>query len=313
VKVLFFGSSEFSLPSLTALAGSPHSVIACVTTPARPQGRGLKVVSNPVERFANEKGIPCLAPETLKDPVALEEVKKRGPVDIFVVASYGKMIPEAWLKIPAKLPLNVHPSLLPKYRGAAPINWQILNGESQAGVTLFVVEKGLDCGDILAQKAWPLGEDETAVTLEKTSAEEGARLLMETLEAVERGPVRAVPQDLALASYAPKLKKEDGLIDWTKPAREIDRRVRGLLPWPAAFTFFRGESLKIVAAVPDRIACAEAGPGNIIEISKSQGTLRVQTGEGTLTVARLQPAGKREMSAHEFAIGQRLVPGMTLG
>ena len=311
MNILFLGSSEFSLPFLKTLGGSRHRVSAVVTTPSKPQGRGLKIQPNPAQLFAEEQGLPCFAPGHLKDPDLLESLKKRAP-DVLVVASYGKILPPNWIQLPSRFAINVHPSLLPKYRGAAPINWQIIRGETRTGVTIFKIEAGLDSGDVIAQKECPLGREDNAATLSQKLANEGAPLLMKVLETIDAKSIRLVPQNGEEATYAPKLKKGDGLIRWNQAAEDIRNLVRGLIPWPAAHVVFQGEPLKVLEAEAEPVACAEAEPGVILEINKT-GFIRVQTGQGALLVERVRPAGKREMTAFEFSIGRRLSPGIFLG
>ena len=310
MKILFFGSSDFSVPFLKAILDSSHEIPAVITTPSKPQGRGLKVQSNPVQAFADSRKLLCLAPARLKDEQILAQVKNMEP-DLFVVASYGKFLPAAWLALPKKYPLNVHPSLLPKYRGAAPVNWQIIRGEKTAGVSIFKMTAEMDSGDIAAQAEFPILDGETAQELLERLAADGTSLLSEVLAKAEAAALTFTPQNHAEATLAPKLKKEDGLIDWRKPACEIMSLVRGLAPWPGTFVLYKGEPLKIIQVKIAATACAEANPGHILEISKA-GFLRLQTGQGTLLIERVQPAGKREMTAHEFAIGHRLQPGMMI-
>ncbi len=307
MKIVFFGSSDFSVPFLETLLNSPHKISAVVTTPSKPQGRGLKIQPNPVQVLAEGKGVTCLVPAKLKDEQALDAVKKMEP-DVLVVASYGKILPASWLALPKKYPLNVHPSILPKYRGAAPVNWQIIRGEKQAGVSIFKMTQEMDSGDLAAQKAFPILDEDDAPSLLGRLAREGTGLLTEVLEKAESGTLRFAPQNHAEATLAPKLKKDDGLIDWKKSAAKIANLVRGLAPWPGTYILFKGESLKIIKARLQNPACAEGKPGQILEINKS-GFIRIQTGQGALLIERVQPAGKREMTAHEFALGQRLQPG----
>ncbi len=308
MKVIFLGSSEFSLPSLQVLLSSQHQIVACITTPSKPKGRGLKVESNCVQNLAQDKQLTCFAPAKLNDTQLLENLRQLNP-EVLVVASYGKILPTSWLKLPKKLPINVHPSLLPAYRGAAPINWQIINGETKTGVTIFKVEAGLDSGDILAQAQLPLDAKDDAVSLSKKLAEQGARLLQEVLGQIETDSFLLTPQNHEQATYARKLKKEDGLIDWDRSALEISNLIRALVPWPSAYVYFQGALVKIMRGRASSPSCAESKPGVILEVNKT-GFIRVQTGRGALLIERVQPAGKREMTAHEFAIGHRLSSGM---
>jgi len=309
VKILFCGSSEFSMPSLERLVSS-HEVVAVVTVPPKPSGRGLDVIPNCVQAFARSKGISCKTPEKLKNPEVIEELKGLD-FDVLVIASYGKILPASWLALPARVALNIHPSLLPKYRGAAPINWQIIHGERRGGVTIFRMDEGLDSGDIAACEEILIAGEEDAIALSRGLSLLSADLIIKVLEEIEKGGVSFRPQEAALATYAPKLKKEDGLLDWTKPAQDIANRVRGLVPWPCAHTFFYGESLQVLKAKAEDLK-ADGEPGEILEIDK-RGFLKVRAGKGALWVERVKPSGKREMSGLEFANGRRIHAGMHFG
>ena len=310
MRIIFFGSSEFSLPSLQACLDSKNEVLLVITTPDRKKGRGLKESPTPVKRKAQENRIPCETPETLKSPELIEKVKSLTP-DLFVVASYGKLIPSAWLKIPSKLCVNVHPSLLPKYRGAAPLHWPILNGDSETGLTLAEVTDKLDAGDIFFQTRIPIPPDADSETLSRRLAHLAYDALLQLFPKIEAGAYSRTPQEESLSTYAPKLKKEDGVMNWTRSAREIHHQIRGLLPWPGASFECRGEAVWVLKS---RVADPElkaAEPGEILQIGKS-GAIVVQTGMGTLAVDKVKPAGKKEMSAADFARGRRLAPGASL-
>ncbi|HNV86935.1 MAG TPA: methionyl-tRNA formyltransferase [Candidatus Omnitrophota bacterium] len=309
MKILFCGSSEFSMQPLERLA-ERHEMVAVITVPPKPRGRGLDVIPNCVHEFARSKGILCKTPEKLKQTEIVRELGALN-AEALVIASYGKILPSDWLALPKRVALNIHPSLLPKYRGAAPINWQIINWEIRSGVTIFRMDQGLDSGDIVAQEEVFLEEGEDALSLSKRLSRLSADMVLKVLESVEKGSASFVPQDPSLATYAPKLKKEDGLIDWTKPAREISNRVRGLVPWPCAHTFFYGESIQILKTRAEDLT-PEGEPGEILEIDK-QGFLKVRAGKGTLLIDRIKPSGKREMSGLEFANGRRIHAGMHFG
>lgn len=307
MKIIFFGSSEFSISSLQACIDSKHEVLLVVTTPDRKKGRGLEEFPTPVKIFAQKQELPVESPEDLKYPAILDKARSLHP-DLFVVASYGKFIPGSWLKIPSKVCLNVHPSLLPKYRGAAPLHWPILNGDRETGISIAEVTHQLDAGDIFFQKMIPIEAATTSEHLSTELAQIGGQALREVFRRIEEGKLTRTPQEESRSSYARKLAKEDGKIDWSKPADEISRQVRGLLPWPVAFFLFRNEIVQVRRVRMTEETSGPAKPGEIVEIRK-QGPMKVQTGKDLLTLEILQPAGKKEMSAAEFAHGRRLQAG----
>lgn len=306
MSLIFFGSSEFSIPSLKACIDSGIPVKLVVTTPDAKKGRGLQTSPTPVKAFAQSVNLPVISPEKLKLPEVLAEAEKIAP-DYFVVASYGKIIPPSWLKVPKKLSINVHPSLLPKYRGAAPINWPILNGDSETGLCLMEVVEKLDAGDIFFEKRMPITSEDDSLTLSGKLAEMSYSAVKDMLAKLESGgnPSR-VPQNEKDMTYARKLAKEDGKLDWKLPSAVLERKVRGLLPWPGAYSYFQGQVVQILKAVPvtGKSSCK---PGEIIEIGKQ--TLTVQAGEGAIEILRVKPAGKSEMTAGDFARGRRIAPG----
>ena len=310
MTIVFFGSSEFSLAALQECLTQPLGVRLAVTTPNRRKGRGLAESPTPVRLFCEKQGIPVEAPESLKSPELVERIRNLQP-ELFVVSSYGKMIPSSWLKIPARAALNVHPSLLPKYRGAAPLNWPILVGESETGVSIAEVTDRLDAGDIFEQIAVPIGPRTDSQQLGAELARLSQVALARVLEQIEGGNLKRILQEESRSSYARKLTKEDGLLDWQLSAWELDRKVRGLKPWPGAYAHFRGEPLRILKAHPQEAAGSGAQPGTILEIHGC-GFLRIQTGKGALCVETLKPAGKSEMTGAEFAHGKRLACGMLL-
>lgn len=311
LKIVFFGSSDFSVPPLEFCLKSRHEVTAVVTTPDRPKGRGLAVLPNPVESVSQRAGILTLAPSTLKDPSIEKRVADLNP-DLFVVASYGKMIPASWLRIPQKMPLNLHPSLLPKYRGAAPIPWQILEGEKETGATVLEVTPKLDSGDLFHQIRIPLDPRETSESLSRRLAHLCGEALGKTIEKIEKGKVVRIPQNEAESSYARKLVKEDGRLQLTEPALLLERKVRAFLPWPGAFIPYRTDWLRVVSAECDSASSQEAEPGTLLEIHPS-GSIRVQFGKGSLKLFNVQLPGRKMISATEFAHGQRLKPGFRFG
>lgn len=284
---------------------------AVVTTPDRPKGRGLTLQPNPVEEVSRRAGILTLAPPTLKDPSIEKTVADLKP-DIFVVASYGKMIPDFWLRIPKKLPLNLHPSLLPKYRGAAPIPWQILEGEKETGVTVLEVTLKLDSGDIFHQIRVPLETHETSKSLSRRLALLCGEALRETFEKIEKGKLARIPQNEAESSYARKLVKEDGHLGLAEPALFLERKVRAFHPWPGAFIPYRTDWLRVVLAECDSDPSQKAEPGTLLEIHPA-GHLRVQSGKGLLKLHKVQLPGRKVISGVEFAHGQHLKPGFRFG
>ena len=312
MKIVFFGSSDFSVPSLEFCVASKHKLVAVITTPDQPKGRGLRTQPNPVKERCAKLSLLTFAPRSLRDTDVKEKISTLKP-DVFIVASYGKLIPESWLGIPSQAALNIHPSLLPKYRGAAPIPWQILNGEKETGVSVAMVTKDLDAGDIVHQIRIPLEEDETTVSL----TERLAQLAREALEAVilklEKGRLDRIPQREAESSYARKLSKTDGYLDINESAIDLERKIRAFHPWPGAFVGFSAGGwpkvpLRILEVKVDSIACAEAKAGTLLEVN-SKGFLRLQTGKGSLQIFKVQMPGRRAISGNEFANGQRLKTG----
>ncbi len=310
MRIVFMGSAELSCASLGALAAAPGiNVVAVITQPDRPSGRNLAVSRGPVADLADSLGIPVQAPERVNEPESLASIQALEP-DYIVVVAYGQILKQALLDAPAKACVNVHTSLLPKYRGAAPIQWAIASGEVETGVTTMLVSPELDSGDVLLQEKVPIGQEDTAGDLHARLAEAGAVLLVTTLKALERGEISPQPQDDALASYAPRLKKQDGEIDWTLSAEAIYNRVRGFHPWPGCFTRVSGggDLLKIHRA---QLESASGTPGEIIDCS-GDGPL-VATGEGAVRLLELQPEGKKRMSAGAYLRGSRLQAGDRLG
>jgi len=308
MRVIFFGTSEFAVPSLEALAAaaSEQTVVMCVTQPDRPRGRGLDVEPSPVKRAAARLGLPLMQPTRL----AAALFQTLSP-EVGVVAAYGQLIPQEVLALPTQGMLGVHPSLLPKYRGAAPVAWAILNGESTTGVSIFTLNERLDAGELLLQETVPVHPGEDAQGLTNRLARRGAEALLRTLELMATGLARSQAQDESQASYAPKLTKAQGEIDWQKPAEFIERLVRATVPWPGAATAWRGGSLKIVSAGLGEHRAQETVPGTVVDVTAD--SLAVATGQGTLIVREVQPAGKRRMSVREFLAGHPIKAGEQFG
>jgi len=308
LRVAFFGTPQFAVPTLQKLLDSRHTVCGVVTQPDRPRGRGQQVSSSPVKALAVERGLPLLQPARLKDPAFAAALRDWHP-DIGVVAAYGKIIPDDVLALPRLGMINVHASLLPKYRGAAPIQRAIIDGEAVTGVTIMQIETLLDAGTMLAKVTRPIGPDDTSDVVERDLARLGADLLLEVLEQIAAGTGQGERQDFMLATFAPRLTKEEGVLDWSLPAAYIHNRVRGLHPWPHASTHLDGARIIILKTRLDA-GTSDAPPGTIVGVSAD--AIHVATGHGgRIAIEQLQPEGRRPMSAREFAAGHRLGPGMT--
>jgi len=306
MRIIFFGSPAVAVPFLERLQEAGHIIEFVVTQPDRPSGRGKIPTSPPVKESALKRGIPVLQPAKIRqDENVAAEINKISP-DINIVVAYGQIIPASIIYLPRFKSINVHFSLLPKYRGAAPVQWAILNGEKKTGVTIFELNEKMDEGDILTAEETDILERENALQLETRLAQTGSFLLLETLAGIQ--DIRPVPQDHAQASFAPRLKKEQGRIDWTKDALSLDRMVRAFTPWPAAFTFFKGQRIIIHAGR----GSAESGPcglpGQVLETKKDG--IAVCCGHGSVYVAeRLQQENKKALDAAEFLRGAKLNPG----
>lgn len=306
MKIIFFGTPEAALPSLEKLLSSKHRIQLIVTQPDKPAGRGQKLTPPPVKLFALRHGLPLIQPEKIRqDQAALELIRTLSP-DIIVVVAYGQILPAEIIYFPLFRSINVHFSLLPKYRGACPVAWAILNGEEKTGVTIFQLNEKMDEGDILMQVEVDIKPGENAGELENRLAHIGAELLIETLSRIDH--LTPVPQNHSLATYAPKINKNMGKIDWLWSADKIDRLVRAFNPSPGAFTFFRGETIKITKGVPLAEAVTKANPGEIIRITKEG--LDVCCGNGLLyRIQRLKRENRQEMKAYEASLGLRVRAG----
>ena len=301
MRVTFFGTAEFAVPSLERLAASRHRVVLCVTQPDRPQGRGLKLEPSPVKQAADRLELPTIQPERLTP-----EAIGAHPADIGVLAAYGQIVGPEVLGRFAHGMVGVHPSLLPKYRGASPVAWALLNGETRTGMTIFRMNERLDAGQILAQEPVEIEPHEDAAALTARLARLGAELAVRVLDAAEQGAWRPAAQDEGAATYAPKLSKAQGRIDWNAPAAVIERLVRGTAPWPGAATAWRGEPLKIVRAEAKPGTAGQA-PGTIVQAGPDM--LVVAAGEGALAVTEVQLAGRRKQSVREFLTGHKVMDG----
>jgi methionyl-tRNA formyltransferase len=338
LRILFFGTPDFAVPTLDALLESRHTVVGVVTQPDRPRGRGHKTSDAPVKARARAAGLPVLQPERLKDPAFMDALKGFD-ADLGVVAAYGKILSDAVLATPRLGMINVHASLLPHYRGAAPVHRAVIAGESDTGVTIMRVVKALDAGAMMDTVRRPIGPDETSQEVERDLARLGADLLVAVTDALAEGRATETPQDDAAASYAHRLTKDDGIVDWSSPAFRIHNLIRGLHPWPHAFTFHDGQRLILLRSKmeyfgePERVALhqsesvgsnepetvslaesrgiaqgsPEGVPGTIVEAAGDR--LLVATGAGVLRLLTVQAEGKRPMSAREFLAGHRIAPG----
>lgn len=305
-RVVFFGTPEFAVPSLQALLGGPDEVAGVVCQPDRPAGRGRKLQAPPVKQLAERHGLPVVQPLRLKTAELADQLAAWQP-DLAVVAAYGRILPIRILELPRLGCINVHASLLPRHRGAAPIQWAIASGDAETGVTIMRMNERMDEGDILLQRATPIGADETYGALQARLAGLGAAALADALEQLAAGALTAAPQDHAAATLAPLIRKEEGRIDWQQPAVVIARRVRGFNPWPSAWTTLAGRLLKIHAAHPEG---GGGEPGRVVGLDDA---VRVATGDGVLAIDLLQLEGRRALPAHEFARGGALVVGDRLG
>ena len=291
------GTSDFAVPALKALHAAGFPLALVVTQPDRPAGRGLEVKASPVKKAAQDLGLPLFQPEKIRTPEAVETVKKTEP-DVIVVAAYGQILPASILQIPKLACLNIHGSILPKYRGAAPIHYAVMAGDKETGVTLMYMNEKMDEGDVLLIKKTPIGPEETTGVIHDRLALLGAEGLLEALKFLAKGTAPRITQDPSQASYAPSIKREFCRLDWNSPASRLFNRVRGLSPWPGAETAWKGMELKVTkASLEDR----KGKPGEVLEILKD-GVL-VGSGVGSLMLKEIQPPGKRRMPAYDFTLG----------
>jgi methionyl-tRNA formyltransferase len=305
VRVVFLGSGVFAIPSFEGLIEAGHEVQALVTQPDREKGRGRATAPPPLKPVAEARGVPVLQPRRIRDAEALVALRGISP-EIQIVVAYGQILPRPVIDLPSRGTINVHASLLPRYRGAAPVQWAIVRGESETGVTTMRIDEGLDTGPTLLSRATAIGPEETAPELEGRLARLGALVLLDTLRGIEAGTAREVPQDHGRATLAPPLRKEDGRIDWARPAGEIARRVRGFLPWPGSSTSIEGKALRILKAFE-----APPGPGEpgVVQATAADGVV-VACGEATrLRIVEVHPDSRRPMTASAFAAGARLGRG----
>ena len=308
-RIVFMGTPEFSVPTLKALGRSDHVLAAVVTNPDRPKGRGRRFTASPVKVAATAEDLQVLQPVSVRDPRFIPTLVELEP-DLLVVIAFGQILSAEVLSIPRIGAINVHASILPQYRGAAPIQWAIINGENETGVTTMWMDEGMDSGDMLLTARVPITSKDTAGTLHDVLSHLGANLLIETLNALALGTLIPTPQDHSVATYAPLLKKNDGVMDWTKDADRLDCFVRGMHPWPGAFTFYKRKRLKIVKARAVK-KTTDLAPGTVLE--SFPGDLDVATGDGILRLEEVHLESGKCLPVSEFLMGCGVPPGAVLG
>jgi methionyl-tRNA formyltransferase len=306
MRLIFMGTPDFALPSLRRLAESGHRIEAVVTRPDRPRGRGLRSSTPPVKELAVSLGIPVLQPENLKDPDFLRQMSGYG-ADLFVVVAF-RILPQEIVSMPSRGTIDVHPSLLPRYRGAAPIQWALINGETQTGVSVFFIGRKIDAGDIIRQRTVDIDPQETAGELSQKLARISAEVLLEVVDEMDRGEVSTISQEGAEPSPAPKINRQHGRIHWDRPAAELKNLIRGLNPSPGAYTSFGGKTIKIYRADLAGPSPEDTAPGEVTAADKHDG-LVVNTAEGRLSLIEVQLEGKRRMKSAEFLRGFRIQAG----
>ncbi len=306
MRLIFMGTPDFALPSLSGLLDSEHQVLAVVTRPDRPRGRGLKESEPPVKRLAVSRGLPVMQPENLKDPDFIRQLAEY-QADLFVVVAF-RILPHEVVAMPPRGTIDIHPSMLPRYRGAAPIQWAIINGETETGVSVFFIGRKIDAGDIIRQRAVPIDPDETAGELSERLARTSAGLLLEVVDEMTTGEVATVSQEGAEPSPAPKITRQHGRIKWDRPARELRNLIRGLNPSPGAYTYYDRKMIKIYRAELTGLSPGDAAAGEITAADTRSG-LVVNTADGLLSLTEIQLEGKRRMSSAEFLRGFRLQAG----
>lgn len=306
------GTPDFAVCALDALCRSGQEVILAVTQPDRQKGRGRKVIQTPVKICAEKWGLPVFQPARIREREAVDRIRSLAP-DLIVVAAFGQILPQELLDIPRFGCVNIHASLLPKLRGAAPIQWSVINGDPESGITLMQMDAGLDTGDILFQESVPIGPGETGESLYEKLAKLGGEMIVKYLPAIEAGELHPVHQDDSLSSYAPMLRKEMGEIDWTMPAAQIEQRMRGMLPWPGAYTTLDGHTFKIWSAEvrPADNVPADLVPGTVFYTDKK--SICVAAGQGALALLEVQAEGKKRMTADAFLRGTKIPRGTVLG
>lgn len=309
MRIIFMGSPEFAIPSLEKLAQSKHEIVGVVTVPDKPKGRGRKLSESPVKSFAREHGLSVLAPANLKDDEFVGTLRDFRP-DLIVVVAF-RILPEVVFSLPPLGTVNLHASLLPRYRGAAPINWAIMNGETRTGLTTFYIRKKVDTGDVIMQKEINILPEENFGELHDRMAQMGADFLLETVDLIERGEAKPTEQDHTLATAAPKITPEHCRIDWSRAAVDIKNQIRGLAPSPGAFTLYRSKILKVFKAQVIGESSSSGDFGQVVDSDENE-ALWVRTARGMLSLLEVQPEGKRRMGIQEFVRGYRVAPGERL-
>lgn len=311
MKIVFMGTPDFARGALDALVKAGHEILLVVTQPDKPKGRSGQFTPPPVKEYALEKGLPVFQPEKIKRPEAVEELKNY-PADVFVVAAFGQILSQEILDMPHFGCLNIHASLLPKYRGASPIQHVIIDGEEKTGITVMQMNAGLDTGDMLYCKETEISVTDTFETLHDKLMELGGQAITEALELLEQGKLVPTPQEDSLSCYAPLIAKSMGKLDFSKEAAVLDRLIRGMNPWPSAYTSYNGKQLKIWRATPvGDGGQAKGETGEILEVAKDY--IKVSTGKGCLKIYELQLEGKKRMTAHDFLLGVKMTAGEKLG
>ena len=302
MNIVFMGTPEFALPTLEKIHNSSHSILSVITQPDRPKGRGQKQVDSPIKKFALENNLPLLQPATVNTKEFIASLLENRP-DYIIVVAFGQILSETLLKVPKQFCINLHSSLLPKYRGAAPINRAILNGETRSGVTTMIMDKGMDTGDILLVDETPIEQNDDAQSLHDKLSEQGGKLVLETLSRLQKNDLLPTPQNSDLASYAPKLKKEESLIDWKIDAESIFNKIRGLSPWPGTHTLYNGKRLAILKG---EIVLGESSdrPGHVERITDTG--IEVGTGKNRLKITELKLEGKKAMPVKSFLSGYKI-------
>lgn len=313
LRVLFLGTPAFACPALAAVHKAGHTVVAAVCQPDKPAGRGQQLTAPPIKPLAESLGIPVLQPRRIRRPEVVAELRALAP-DVIVTAAFGQILSADVLAVPRLGALNVHASLLPRWRGAAPIHRAVLAGDPDTGITIMWMDEGLDTGDMMLRRPVPIGALDTTGSVHDRLAALGGELIVQALGLVEKGTAPRVPQDHSQATYAHKLTRADEWLDWSQPAAALARQVRGLHPWPVAYTDWNGGTLKVWQAVPweGKLPGAGGVPGAVVGVERGRGPL-VATGDGVLLLTELQPEGKRRMDGVAFLAGHKLEPGTRLG
>lgn len=310
MRIVFMGTPDFAVGALEALIRAKHEILLVVTQPDKAKGRSGQLIPPPVKACALEHGLPVFQPERIKRPEAVEELKKQ-EADLFVVAAFGQILSQEILDMPKYGCLNIHASLLPKYRGASPIQHVILDGEEITGITIMQMDAGVDTGDILYQREIAISGEDTYQSLEHSLMQLGGETIVEALALLEEGKLSPTPQEEEKSCHAPLIRKEMGRLDFTKAAISLDRQIRGMNPWPSAYTTWHGKQLKIWRAVPEKAENSPAAPGEILQVDKDSFT--VASGEGALKVLEVQLEGKKRMSCRDFLLGVPMKAGDVLG